>query len=118
MENLKSEFNVEGYKTFVQLEAYSKNGNYYKSEGANLDIYRDGKKIFSANKDSLLKVQLAKAGVGLREVLENDEKLLTEKQQLLFQIDIPGGVALVSSYYVREQPYKVENIYLYGMLVK
>lgn len=118
LENLKSEFNVEGYKTFVQLEAYSKNGNYYKSEGANLDIYRDGKKIFSANKDSLLKVQLAKAGVGLREVLENDEKLLTEKQQPLFQIDIPGGVALVSSYYVREQPYKVENIYLYGMLVK
>lgn len=118
LENLKSEFNVEGYKTFVQLEAYSKNGNYYKSEGANLDIYRDGKKIFNASKDSLLRVQLAKAGVGLREVLENDEKLLTEKQQLLFQIDIPGGVALVSSYYVREQPYKVENIYLYGMLVK
>lgn len=82
-----------------------------------LNIYYNNTKIFSANKDSLLNGQLAKAGINLHDVPDGN-KPLSKKQQLLYRIEIPGGVALVTSYYISEQPYKVDDIYLYGMLLR
>jgi hypothetical protein len=66
----------------------------------------------------LLKSQLAKAGVSLRDASEDGQPLTEQQQQLLYRIEIPGGVALVRSYDVSEDPYKVEEVDLYGILLK
>lgn len=116
LRNPNNEVDIQGYKKFILLHEHSKDGTYYNNDGSMLSIYYNNTKIFSANKDSLLNGQLAKAGINLHDVPDGN-KPLSKKQQLLYRIEIPGGVALVTSYYISEQPYKVDDIYLYGMLL-
>ena len=116
--NPKSALDIQGYRTMVILKAYSKNGDYYQDNGVKLEIYHNSKVVFTANKDSLLKAQLAKAGVSLRDAQEDGTQLTEQQQRLLYQIEIPGGVALVNRYNVSEDPYKVEDVDLYGMLLR
>jgi hypothetical protein len=116
--NPKTALDIQGYRTMVMLKAYSSNGDYYQDNGVKLEIYHNSKVVFTANKDSLLKAQLAKAGVSLRDAQEDGTPLTEQQQRLLYQIEIPGGVALVNRYNVSEDPYKVEDVDLYGMLLR
>lgn len=117
LNNPESALNIQGYKTLVMLNGSSDNGCYYVNEKGRLVVYYNSKEIFSASKDELLKSQLAKAGISLRTAVEKGDQL-TEQQQVLYRISIPQGVILVNSYTVTEQPQKVEDIYLYGILLK
>ncbi len=118
LDNQISELNLQGYKTLVLLDAYSDKGNYYKNNGSRLIIYHNGKVIFNASKKLLIKSQLAKASVTLFDAADVENPLTKQQQLLLYRIEIPGGVALVSSYYINEQPLKDDEIYLYGMLLR